>query len=350
MALHNVPTIYPGNVHWTAHCRNGLIPNATFMRQVLDGHNFVAAYRHKQVFAISQNLASIDAGAASTVNHWRFRFHAGNNVDELVFFMGVARTDNASAADPYVFWTVTPTGGAAVNTNELHIFNLDTSPDDAPDEFAWQKIRYTIPTRDTTYECEMRTVDYARPFSCLAYTTGSIPVDDTLAGVCDPTVSYMSPIHDIDQLDVHEAGTVLWQNNAAHVMSYSSQAVADSHSQNSATYTNIFDASTGTPSASTQGIQFDLTSHNSYSRTTVPVVLSVYGQRTAGAGTITNNTLQLIDTAGTTLISVSSIGNTEQWYNATGTLPTGSIKADLQLRTDAADTIRIDAVSIFEHE
>jgi hypothetical protein len=354
MATHDVPGYYPNIIQHNAHCRNGMPVSGPLARQIAHGMNHVAAHRTKLVFAKCLDLDSIPAGAAGTTTPWHFRCHAGHNAYEMVFDMLLATCDDILAEAPMVDWDVTIAGGATTTTDTAYYGAINAAPPDYPDGFHFARIRYVLPTKNETYEVELNLNDYARIAAATVYITGENPADDANTGVVDPRIGVGSPILDTDITGILDAGTELWQRNGVHLFSWSRDNAGSAPSETDVTYVNPFDGSVGNPTAATWGQRLVTTYMNSYSQTTIPCILAVRAQRTAGAGVVANNAVQLIDTAGTTHAEVTGIGNTEQWYMDTSvSWPAGTTKFDIQMRTDttgAGDTVRLDAVCLYTYE
>ncbi len=343
MAVHEVLDVYPGLIEHNAHCRNNMIVSGTLARQIAQGMNFVAAYRQKHVFSKSTWNSPI-GNAAGATTPWHGAFHAGHNTSWLVFDMLLAAA-GSSATDPYVYWNVTPSGGAAVKTDEFHYGEIDGSPPDYPDGYQRAVIKYQIPTKDKTYAIEMVLNDYARVASATVYLEGFYPVNDANTGVCDPRISVGSPILDTQLEDILANGTALYKRNACHLWSWSQDDASNPKNCTSSTYTNPFDSTTGTPTSSTWGQRIDTTYHNSYSASTVPVTVAIRASRTGSS----TNDVQLIDTSGTQLVVLSNY-TTEGWLVTGVNWPVGTTKFDVQGRVGdpRTDTLHIHAVSVYE--
>jgi hypothetical protein len=80
----------------------------------------------------------------------------------------------------------------------------------------------------------------------------------------------------------------------------------------------------------------------------VRVKIAVHAEATTQAGSVANNIVGLRSAGGIEL-SVASIDG-DGWYTATGTLPAGSTPMEMVCRTDASDTVRVDAIIIMELE
>jgi hypothetical protein len=344
MATHSLPYQYPSIIQHAAACRNNMVPDAAYVRRLANGLNHVVAFRRKAPLMFCRPMNAVPANTSdAAVTHWHAYITTGYGVNQLAFRMGLMKASSGTlgTTDPYVKWNV---GGT--DTDELHYSAIDAAKSDVADEIMWGEIRYAV-SSNTAYPIYMQAVGRARPLCALVYEIAEIPVDDTNTGVSNPSITPGTPILDAQSSDLALNGTELWQQNAAHVFSWTSDIGTASPAITATSYTNILDETSTSHSAATPGVQFDLTYMNSFSRTTVPCVLAV--RASSAVGTSANNAVRLYD-GSTAIATVSSIGTSATWYTATANIATGSLKVDIQAQANSGDTVTVDAVTLYQHE
>ena len=347
--------VYPTPINEDTVCRNGQRAPGRVMRQLQQGLNSIIAFRRKVPFAYSQSMQSAVGGASGTNDLWRFMFRTGYGVEKLVFEFGLLEADSATAADPYVAIGITPVGGSEFTTQELHYNAFQAAPFDTPDRLTWGRIYYrtsdsTPLLENTEYEVRVRVSNYARVLTMVCHEQGKRIADTSDTAATHARNGAGSPIIDEDFEHMMEAQTAAWKKNGAHVFTWvPASGVGPLFDTKGGSDENLWDTSVTGVSASNPNIKAGLQYHNSSSQTTVPVKMAVYGQRTAGAGTVANNKVIMEGLSGGN-IEVTGIGNTAQWYTATGTWAVTDQNFILSVNTDAADTIRIDSVCLWEDE
>ena len=337
---------------------NGDIVYGALVKKIADALNWTALYSRKFVGMVSQNFANVAAGAAGTTSVWRFYMHTGFGVRRLRFRVLMAPTTTAAAVDPYMDVQVTESGGGTTTSTGFHFAGYSTSTTIVPSECSGGEIPPVTVTDNTTYEILVRAIDYARPLAICIFEEGAARISAADEVGVDAQVGVGSPLLDDQHDDWATSAVYLWQKNAAQLISWNAGKLtgpgpSNPSRANSATYRNLIDSSSTTPSAATPGFRLDLQYRNrSTPGATVPVVMAVWAQRTAGAGTVADNRVRLYD--GTNEIVVSGIGNTAQWYTTTGTMAASdNVKWDPQARTavDAGgDTIEVSAIALYQHE
>ncbi len=340
MSTHSVSKFYPKPLNHNRFCRNGQVPSGSFIAQVAQGINHTVAWRRKTIGRHYRPVAAIPAGAAGTTSAWHFHFRAGYGAKQLWAVLQHAPA-SASGTDPYGYMNVTISGGSTTASNELH--TPPTGNSDVPENFGWG-VLYADITGGTEYEVEVVFEDYFRGKSIMLFEVGDHPVDTSNGGTVDPRTGVGVNILDASQEDYHQAQTDLITYNRTHFLAWTRDAVGTAPSITGATPTNIIDrSSTGNASATSPGFQFDGTYLAELGQTTVTIKVWVRAeQTTAGSGSV-----QLVDTAGTVLASISSI-TTAGWYSTTANITAGDTKFDIQARTLlGGQTIRVDAVSAY---
>jgi hypothetical protein len=271
----------------------------------------------------------------------------------------MAPTTTAAAVDPYVTVNVTPDGSPPTSSEDFHFSAYSSSATIVPSECAGGAIAPLAIDENTWHEIVVVAVDYARPLSFMIYEIGETPATAANGVGVDAQVGVGSPILDDQHDDWATSAVNLWQKNSAQLISWANYpetgGAGPPTRSASATYRNILDSSSTTVSAATPGFVLDLAYHQRVTPSaTVPVVLAVYAEKTAGVGTAANNKVRLTD--GTNSIEVTGI-NTAGWYTATGSMAaTDGVKWDAQARTStvadggADDTIAIYAVSLYQYQ
>lgn len=348
MATFNIQPKIPTDLVWPAHTRNGMVPNGAFVRYMATALNYVPAYLRKVPLTFCQDLGSIKGSAAGTKNYWRARFRTGYGTTKLRAVFLMAHVDNALATDSRVNMSIIDVDDVSTADSALRLNWIDTTAADIPNEYIWGTAEATV-IAGNRLSLLIEAIDYARPLACMLYEVGTNPVDTDITATADQRIGVGGHILDSTQSNLLTTGTLLWKQNAANVLNWTSLSADDVVSHTGTTYTNILDGSSTTVTSSTPGYHITEIYHNSASATTVPVEIAVYAQRTAGAGTTSNNKVRLTD--GTNHLEVTGITSTPGWFIATGTLPaSANMKLDLQVASDAVDTLAIHAVSVYEWE
>jgi hypothetical protein len=335
-----VPKSLPRLLHERRFARNGQYPAANFYARVANDLNHLNLYRKKEVFQLARPMGSFGAGAAGTVTRWRFRCHTGHATGQLHFKMGMALAET-SGLDPYVEWDVTEAGGLTVTTPEIHYGFTALAKSDIPNEWSWPSVSVAVDP-DTTYECALKVVDYARPFACSVWEV-PINADDTIDHYTRKGYAATQPILDSDRGDILPATTALWKKNATSLLHWTRDTASITRS--SATHVNILDGTSTAVSASTPGYTIDTSLHQTAGRATVPVVFAVHGSTSGGlAGKVR------LRSASGDVVAIATISNVSQWHTVTALIPAASVKADLQFACDGVNTLTVNAVSLYEYE
>lgn len=349
MATHDAPIKVPGMIHHARWCRNGEPVLSSPMRKVADAINFITARTGKCIFHQSRDLPALGGGAAGTNNLWRCYGYAGYGVSGLRVVVLCKPADNAAAVDPRARVSVTHDGGTVAGT--FRYPGITATSTVVPSNLTYGIIDVAVDA-DSALDCVIQEIDYLRIVSACVFTIGDNPVDDTGTGGVNPQLSVGTNILDSQHLDIATAVTGLWQKNAAHIFSWAADGTANSPTRAGTTYRNILDSSSTSVTAATPGIRVQFTGRNRIAGGAggkVPTRLAVYAQRTAGAGTTSNNAVRISD--GSDTITVSGIGNTPGWFSADSDMAVGAdLKFDVLAKTDAADTIRIDAVCWMQYQ
>ena len=328
--------------------RNGNLVQAGAARSVLYTLGQVAQYRRKVVLSHCVDLDSIPTGNTGTTTRWIARFRSGLQASELHYHMVMALdSERTPSVDPYVVWALTEVGTGTTNSEALHFgysANASNPPDDTTDEFMIGTLRQTI-SADTEYEIALLAVDYARPVACVVYEAAPLVIDDTASGGVDPNIAVNQDIFDSQHDDIYTQGHNLWKKNAAVLGAWTADDSSDVTSISSTSWTNVIDAGTGGPGATTAGFQIESQYHSRLTDSGVPIELSVYAERSAGTGTCK---VRIND--GTTQITTGAI-TTAGWYTVTGNLTDQAwTKWDPEGQSDGSTTLKVWAVVVAEYE
>lgn len=338
MSTHDVSTTIPRLISRNGFVRNTLPVMGLYGKKVWHATNHCLIHRRKTVITKALDLRSITAGAAGTNEVWHGRFHSGHGARVLVARIGMAPVDNSGAVDPEIFMTVN-----AGQTEKVHQ-NYENETDVA-DSFGIGQIVESI-SSDVVITWSLTLVDFARAHSICIYELGDFQADTDDGGI-DPRLGQSSPLLDSNHKSLHEAQTELWKSNAAHLFSWSRDNAATAPTFTTAnTYKNFWDAtSAGAAATTTPHLTLEVTNHDSVVSTNVPIVMQVRGERTVGGGTCL---VQINDDSDTQLIEVGPI-TADGWYSATANLTAGTIISSIQVKVPNGSTLRIDALSIYEH-
>jgi hypothetical protein len=339
----------PHTVSSNAFARNEIVVSPTGFKAMADNLNRITTWQKKFIFATSQDLNSVDAGAAGTVGLWRVFFRSSQNTAGIRVFLGITDTDYGAAANPNVVVTLKAfIGGATVSTftTRSNGRQAGANPAEIVNTTYHSFADLTGIDANTEYYITVQAVDGARPIYCAMTELGATHADDANASVVDAgRFVAEGPIYYQDIQDVSNAIKSQWRHNAVHLLSW---AMDDDNPVycNSTSYVNLLDGATSVASTSA-GFKLQTNYHNTTSRTTVPVRFAVNAVRLSGSNTLD---VRLYD--GTNSIELTGIGTGGQgdWYVTTTTMPVGFTKYDLQAKVGATTEFDIYAISLFEWE
>lgn len=328
----------PRPISWHGFARNTLPVMGALGKKILTGINHIVAYRRKLFFSDCMDIQSIRAGVTGTEVLWHGKWHAGEGAKFLVAEIGMAPL--TTGTDGEVFLTV---GGT--DTDKLH--QAASSGSDIATDFSFGRIEYDISaSADTSIEWSLSVVDFARPFSLGLYEVGETPVDTTNGGTVDQGVGVGSPITDGEHADLHPDLFDLWKHNASHLFSWSRQTSAAITYATSGTYTNWADGTTtGGAAVTAPGFNLVTTRHDRVNHD-VPILFAVKGSMASGVGTAS---AKIVDTTNTTLLEITGIDTTDQWWTATGTITAGSTFVTVEVTTSGAINLELDAIAIYQY-
>ncbi len=331
----------PALIHWKRDARNGHAPAAQFYQRAVEALNHHTGYGGREVFQRSWDQGVL-AGVTGTTNIARFRFRSKHGANRLTFFvhMGLAAS---SGVDPYCEIDVTEVGGGTTTLNAIHYGESGTvTLSDAPDEWLITDRSVDI-TGATTYEVLIKSVDYARVLSVMAYEESDRTVVESTDYYSGLVPAAGVPIYDVHREQLLAGLSNMYCQNAGTLYHWGLSGTARTRS--SATLINLIDnTTTGTPTVAAPGVYLNNTCRNTASRTTVPYELGVYASIGAGSGTV-----RLTDDTGTDRITVT-VNGAAGWYTATGLLPNTDTFYALRFNGDGANTVSVLFASLIEWE
>jgi hypothetical protein len=339
-----VSKVHPRPVEWARFCRNGQIPQAALYVQTAKALNHGLRFRRKCVFNFASRAQAINVGSGSTTERWHFRCRVGWGAYSLVFVTVMAREENEefpAASDPYVEWAVKLAGGATTTTDPIRYGLGPSTAGEGPSQLSYAVTEVPV-TAGSTYECKLTAYDNARPCSCVVYEVALQPDTGTSLYV-KQAYSVRQPIHDADREQLLANLTDMLKKNAAQLWWWSKDVSGLSRS--SATHANVMDSTTSVSSASV-GSTLNLEYRNTFGRTTIPVTFAVKASTAAGsAGKVR------LQTSSGTLVGITTIGTTNQWYTTTANISaSSSLKFDLQFAGDGTNAVTIEAACLYVDE
>ena len=348
------PKIYPAVIQPQRWCRNGLVPDSQFLRQMVRAQNHIMAYRRK-VFCRWGDVNNPTAGAAGTVNRYRFRCHVGYGTTHIGFVFGMGRA-GTSGTNPNVIISATVAGGATT-TKTFYQGLESSSSSDGPNSITWIRTKIAV-TANTTYEMLVSSVDYARILSMTAHEIAETEVDSAVDYFHELAPGAGQPIHDSIRERMLVGLTALYKRNGPHLYSFLGNGDGTNPSFTGTTWTNIIDGTT-TSTAEAAGIYTSDVANSGPSHAyrlsdagapAFSAVLAVYGQVT----TATNGgEVRFYDDAEGTIATITGITTTLQWHTATVSISALDTigKLVVQARhSTAGHTLRVDAVSLYAYE
>lgn len=348
MAVHPVTPITPPLIDDERFATNGMVPNASHMKRLAEGFNFVASRCKKQFFLRCQPLNGVDTGSASLEYWWYSTFHAGENTTGITYAVGLAATDLAFTVPPELTIEVRDSAGSSLIASAVLKFSSSGVALAAPDNITQAEGRLVGLTPNTTYTTRFILEEGVRLVYASLTESDTRHADDTVTAVCDPgEYTAEGPIYDAHLADLIEANNDLWRHNGAHLINWCATGDADVSSPTvvATSYTNVLDLSSTAVSSATPGWDVFTIGHNTINRTTVPVKMRALVQRITGTGALD---LQLTDGTNTLTIAGSS-GAGDQWVEAAGTIPDAKAKWDLHALVSSGSWM-IKCMALFEYE
>ena len=343
MSLVHVPRLIQGN----RNARNGMVVSALLHRELVAAENHITAYRHRQVYGKSLELGTDVTGATALAGRWRFR--TGYGVDRCLVVMLMGQTTAAAGAgstsNPISSVALTISGGAT--TTATFAYGTTTaSVVDGPDEHSVMAEEIAV-AENTVYECLLSNAGAARPLAIMVCELAPTTVGEATSYMNTHSPTGGSPILDADRERLFLGLSNMYRRNGAMNAHWSLFGGA-SQTRTSATAINLIDnATTGTPTASSQGFFFSPQYHRTQSRTTVPMEFAVYASITGGA----TGVVRLIDTSGNIYASTNITGASPAWFVTAFNMPeSAELFLSPQYASNGVQTLSVAAVSIIETE
>ena len=348
------PKIYPAVIQPQRWCRNGLVPDVGFLKQMVRAQNFTMAYLPK-TFCSWGDVDNVMAGSAGTVNRYRFRCHTGYGTTHIGFVFGLLQA-NTTGTNPRITISATEVG-VGTTTKTIYHGVSGTSSSDAPNNVTDVRTKIAV-TANATYEMLVSTIDYARVSDLMAYEIKATEVDSAVDYFHELAPGVGQPIVDNVRERIATGLTALYKRNGPHLYSFLGNGDGTNPSFTGTTWTNIIDGTT-TSTAEAAGIYVNdvggggPTCAYRYSDASAPAfgaVLAVYGQVTTASS---GGEVRLYDDAFGEVCKITGITTTLQWHVASVSIVAldeiGKLVVQARHST-AAHTLRVDAVSLYAYE
>ena len=344
------PVNIPPLIHHRRFARNGRSPQALFYKRIADAQNHVVGYRRKEFCNYSQTMDDLIARVGtSDLPSWRTYLHTGHGVIhlEINLVLGYAWAGPGAPTAPEVYCKLkNPSTGADVVTSAVISCPISSSSDAGPSTWTMARLEIAC-SDDTDYWLQLYLTDYARVVAMEAHEVATIPVNDADTGAVDPRFSTGAPIWDGAMSDLATNQTELLKSNRRHLISWSIYDGVSAVTNASGAILNVIDGAGTSWSTANPGFYVENQYGNTYSRTTVPGVLAVYGENTVHAA---NSSFRLYYAAGSYL-EVTGIGDAAGWYTAVVNIPAAAATFYQPFSLNGAgSTVRIDTVSLLEYE
>ena len=344
------PINIPPLIHHRRFARNGYSPQALYYKRIADAQNHVVGYRRKAFCNYSQTLDDLVARVGtSDLPSWRTYLRTGHGAlkIEINLTLGYAWAGPGAPTAPEVYCQLlNPSTGAVVTTSAVISCVPSDSTDIGPNTWSMAKLALAC-SDDTAYWLQLYLSDYARVMSMEAHEVASIPVNDADTGAVDPRFSTGAPIWDGAMADIAANQTELLRSNRRHLISWSIYDGVSAVTNATGAIKNVIDGAGTSWSTANPGWYVENQYCNTYSRTTVPGVLAVYGENTVHSA---DSSFRLYYGAGDYL-EVTGIGDAAGWYTAAVNIPAAAATFYQPFSLNgASSTVRIDAVSLLEYE
>lgn len=350
-----VPPRFPSPIPEKRFARNDSLPSTSAFRRAATSLAYTARHQRKHLFSYSWPTQTTPLGALALSGKEIFLFRTGENVQEVVFWIGMVPSDVSYATAAPAVYVELSDGTSDINSDTVSNGITNTSGGTyTPDQVTWHRIKITKSDGlldDTVYRATIYRQYYARIHSVMAHEVGALP-DTANTGI--PNVlafEEQDPIYDSDQQALLEAADALYKHNGAQLISWS-MPNGTAQTTNSTTWKNLVSGATTGFSSTSAGWVVNTQYHDSLAAD-IPVCLAVYASCSpAPAATLS---IRLVNSGGT-LLSATGIAdgtsNVDPCYVITGTIPAAaSDKMDIEISTNGgAGTFSVYAVSLYEYE
>ncbi len=352
MSTISIPQFVPGQLQALQTVRNGKSPDAGVQSRLAGMLNQAASWRTKEVFRYGSKISSISTSAGvGPTTRWRFSWNAGPYVRYLLARAVVAlRNDDTAPGSSYANLQIKNGAGTTIGNAVFSYGDTTSSPTDMPNE--WGVVSSLLRsaggtpvtmTASTAYYGEVTDNNDARIISISIWEVSLAA--DTDNGYAEQGFTSLGPVYDLDRQTPATIARSMWTDGAGHLTNVTADIDSAAIVNSTTTAKNVLDTAITTVSSSTPGFTLDLTYKSTIGRSAgvdVPVTLRVYAART-----VSNGTIKLKDSSGTTVLTVSVTG-TAAWYEVSGNLPATTSKYDLHLTAGAAGTITFYAASLLQ--
>ncbi len=306
--------------------RNGQIVPAIAMTAIARGANQVARWRTKELYSSVGGVQAITASAgAGPTTIARAYAKTGPYCSKLRWFFLMARP-TGSGGDPYVKLTVTDSVGGAIGSGEAHMSYAGTASD-VPSE--WGESTGTIDCDPSTVVVLTFTVgNNGRMIDALVIEESKRAL--TLNGYFSENFVNTGSIFDSVRAAITANMYSMWIGGGAHILNWTG-----SRNTSSATDKNLIDGTSTTVTAATPGYTLDMRykARLRDSATGVACKLAVWGQTDSG----TDGFVEMKNSAGTVVGTVSGFTAVAAWHFADVTLPATLEKYDFMYSSGGAN-------------
>ncbi len=328
---------------------NASTASPTGMQKIAQAQNFIACTQKKVPFWRAQKYTGLLVPSGASNEIWPHCFRTGENTTAVRLLYGVTNPTGASGGpiiryDVYTFSAGT-TADAAIDQPETYYTGTRSVGDLAPNEVAHGNLIANGLSPNTLYHARLFADNYAVLTYAVVHEGRTGYPDDSVTGVCNPDKYHVEgPIYDEHALDLSDSCNKLWRHNGAHLLSWSCDYHTTHASVPSTASTSYVDIL-----SNNAAVQLQTQYHGTRRRpSTIPVVMYVSADRTAGAGTAD---FRLTDGTNNIDISAAAITSTRTWFTVTGTISDTPATWEMRARVSVGTTtVRISGWSLFEYE
>lgn len=338
MPILPVPAVLRRPINALRFGRNNQKPSHNLPQQIAASLNHSLVHQRKTLFAYSIGVTPAIVIGAQTV--YRFHCHTGR-ISSSAHSLQIRAT--VVALGPFEAYLTIDDGGGAVNSNTREFF-YDWTSNATQDELITAELTVDADP-DTTYECAIVVANTTTPpVSICAHEVLSSASVSTADTDSNDTGEYASkaPIYDASIDKLFTSAHDLWLDNGGAVLCFSDNTDTF-ESRSSATFANVFDASTSVTS-STKGYNIDVQYCNPRHTDNVRCVFAAYGSNDAVAG----GQVRLADSSGA-LATLSTFSTAGEWKTTTvdldGTL--SNQKIDIQFAGNGTNNFNLGAVTVY---
>jgi len=343
-----VPPIRPNSIPEDRFAQNGDVPDQAALRRCAWAYNHASVHQRKVVFARYYDTQGTYTPATAAETTVYFSFRTGSNIEDLVFFFGLAPATQTNGTNKAHCQAKIFDGTTTISAPEVYYPRVQSGAFQ-PSEVAWSRVRITTAdglAPNTDYCGFVNQLHYSRLAALVIHEGADTTAVSSVTGVADPMAFEVNkPITDAACQNLAETGTELWQHNARQILSIGRDDSTSRFTVNSTTYTNIHSSDTAW-SASSPGYVINTQYHDTQ-KGDVPVELAIRCTRTGGAGDLNVRFVQ----DGATLFTQSLTASVTPHATATFTIPAHtSRKTDILMSCDSGATFVVDCIGLWEYE